>query len=137
MTNGKPSSSYTSGVREAQEAHNEAMTMPMDRIVARLADLLGAPTVAAIGGVKETRAVAQWSDGEREPQRAHVLRFALQLALMICDRASRDLARAWFHGSNPHLDDRVPIVMLRDEELEKIQTPLMLAARAFAARAPA
>ncbi len=128
------SSEYSVGVRNASDAHSEAMALPIDRVVAELTDLLGATTVATIGGVKETRAVQQWSDGEREPQRAHALRFALQLALMICDHTSRDLARAWFHGSNPHTDDRVPVVMLRDGDLEHVQTPLMLAARAFAAR---
>lgn len=133
----RSSASHTLGVREAPQAHNEAMALPINRVVATLSDLLGATTVAAIGGVKETRAVAQWGDGEREPQRTHVLRFALQLALMICDHATRDLARAWFHGSNPHLDDRVPIVMLRDGDLENVQAPLMLAARSFAAREPA
>jgi hypothetical protein len=116
----------------AGEAHNEAMTLPMGTVVKNLSDLLGATTVAAIGGVQETRAVQHWIAGEREPQRPHVLRFALQLALMICSLESRDMAKAWFHGSNPHLDDRIPIAMLRDQPLEVVQVPLMVAARAFA-----
>jgi hypothetical protein len=110
------------------------MALPLAEAVAQLVDLLGATTVAGIAGVRETRAVQQWAAGEREPQRPHVLRFALQLALMISSLASRDMARAWFHGSNPHLDDEVPMVLLRDRPLESIQVPLMAAVRSFAAR---
>ena len=119
----------------AGRAHNLAMELPIQQAAEQLCELLGATNVAAIGGVKETRAVAQWISGEREPQRPHVLRFALQLALMISSIASRDTARAWFHGANPHLDDRAPFMLLRDEPLEEVQAPLMIAARSFAARA--
>lgn len=118
----------------AAEAHEQAMTLPLADAVSRLVDFLGASTVAAIAGVKETRAVAQWTASERQPQRAHVLRFALQLTLMISDVAGREMARAWFHGSNPHLDDAVPVALLRDKPLETVQVPLMAAVRSFAAR---
>ena len=110
------------------------MELPIGSAVAQLADLLGATTVAAIGGVQETRAVQNWIDGERARSARARLRFALQLALMIASLATRDLARAWFHGSNPHLNDRSPVGLLRDEPLESIQVPLMVAVRAFVAR---
>lgn len=126
--------SYLGKVLTADEAHNEAMSVPMTEVIHQLSDLLGATTVAAVGGVKETRAVQQWLTGERDPQRPHVLRFALQLALMISSFASREHARAWFQGANPLLGDRVPLMLLRDEPLERIQVPMMAAARAFAAR---
>lgn len=125
---------YLSSVRTPIDAHNEAMSLAIDEVVQQLADLLGATTVAEIGGVKETRAVQQWLTGAREPQRPHVLRFALQLALMISTLRNRELARAWFHGANPGLGDRVPIVLLRDEPLEDFQVALMSAARSFAGR---
>lgn len=128
------SDSYLGNVLSADDAHNEAMSVPMTEVIHQLADLLGATTVAAIGGVKETRAVQHWLSGGRDPQRPHVLRFALQLALMISSLASREHARAWFQGANPLLADRVPLVLLRDEPLESIQVPMMAAARAFAGR---
>jgi hypothetical protein len=89
--------------------------------------------VATIGGVKETRAVQQWIL-DRDPQRSHVLRFALQIALMLTSRADREFARAWFHAANPRLDDRIPMLLLRDLPLDQIQRPLLSAARAFANR---
>ncbi|MFY9738708.1 MAG: hypothetical protein WAK11_06600 [Candidatus Cybelea sp.] len=110
------------------------MSLPTTAVVETLMGLLGATTVAEIAGVKETRAVQQWASGEREPQHSHVLRFALQLAMMISTVTSRHMAAAWFRGANPHLDDQVPIVLLRDQPLESIQIPLMAAVRSFAAR---
>jgi len=109
------------------------MELPIAEVVRELVDLLGATTVAVIGGVKETRAVAQWR-GEREPQRPHVLRFALQLATMIAGSEDAEIARAWFHGSNPHLADEVPMLLLRRASLSEVQGPLLGAARAFAQR---
>lgn len=120
----------------ATEAHEQAMGLSLSTVVEQLVELLGATTVAAIGNVQETRAVQHWQTGEREPQRPHVLRFALQLALMLADSSSRALVRAWFHGSNPELGDRPPVAVLRDEPLETIQVSLMRAVRAFAGRTP-
>lgn len=118
----------------AGDAHNRAMGLPLTEVISHLVELLGATTVASLGGVKETRAVQQWASGDREPQRPHVLRFALQLALMISTLSNRDMARAWFHGSNPHLNDQAPMFLLRDEPLDVVQVPIMAAVRAFAAR---
>lgn len=68
------------------------------------------------------------------PQRPNVLRFALQVATMILNTMDPDIVRAWFQGSNPHLGDRVPMVLLRDEPLAEVQVEMMAAARAFASR---
>jgi hypothetical protein len=125
------------GNHTATEAHNEAMGLSIGDVIRRLVDLLGATTVAAIGNVKETRAVTQWLSGEREPQRPHALRFALQLALMIANHGTRDIARAWFHGSNPALEDRTPVAVLRDDPLEESQGPLAKALRTFSKRVDA
>jgi hypothetical protein len=63
-----------------------------------------------------------------------VLRFALQLGSMIASQATNEIARAWFHGSNPQLGDAIPMMVLRDGQLNDIQGPLLAAARSFAAR---
>ena len=120
-------------VLEDVDSHKHAMSIRIEQVVEQLVDLLGLTMVAAIGGVGETRAVQQWIAG-REPQRPNVLRFALQLAMMISTAEDRNVVRAWFQGSNPQLEDRVPLMMLRNEPLEEVQAPLMGAARAFAAR---
>jgi hypothetical protein len=117
----------------AGDSHLQAMSLPITEVVARLLDQLDATTVAVIGGVQETRAVHSWL-GDREPQRPQVLRFALQLAAMIATAADADICKAWFHGSNPHLNDQVPMIMLRDRPLAEIQPEMLAAARLFAAR---
>ena len=121
-------------VRGDINAHEHAMEIPIEDVVRELVALLGATTVAVIGGVKETRAVTQWLSG-RAPQRPHVLRFALQLGSMIASQSNREIARAWFHGSNPQLGDAIPMMLLRDGELRDVQGSLLGAARSFAARA--
>jgi hypothetical protein len=117
----------------AVEAHERAMSLPIEEVVKELVHLLGATTVALIGGVSETRAVAQWMSG-RAPQRPNVLRFTLQVASMIADVADPEVVRSWFHGSNPHLHDRTPAFVLRDEPLHKVQAEIVAAARSFAER---
>ena len=115
------------------QAHALAMSLPIARVVRELVEVLGASMVSIIGDVSETRAVTQWTDG-RTPQRAHVLRFAFQLVSMMVSGENNDVVRAWFSGSNPHLNDRVPVLMLRDHPLSEIAAPMMAAARAFVAR---
>lgn len=116
------------------DAHDHAMAVPIAQVVEELVDLLGATTVAVIGGVTETRAVQQWMV-DREPQRPHVLRFALQVASMIATVGDREVARAWFHGSNPRLNDEMPMLLLRDRPLAEIQGSFLAAARSFTKRA--
>ena len=116
------------------DAHGHAMEIPIQEVVSELIDRLGAPLVAVIGGVGETRAVLQWTKS-RTPQRPNVLRFALQLATMIARMSDYEKARAWFEGSNPLLDDAVPALILRDRPLADVQSNLMAAARSFALRA--
>ena len=121
-------------IRSDVDAHEYVMGLPIRTVVRELTELLGATTVAVIGGVKETRAVQQWMI-DREPQRPHVLRFALQLTLMLTGRANREYAQAWLHAANPRLNDRIPMLLLRDLPLDEVQHPLLNAARAFAQRA--
>ena len=112
-------------------SHHQAMSLPIGDVVRQLVDVLGASTVAVIGNVSETRAVAQWMAG-REPQRPHVLRFALQLVAMIGSVDDTEMLRAWFQGSNPMLNDEMPVLLLRNRPLQEIQPRLVAAAREFA-----
>ena len=78
-------------IRSDFDAHDYVVSLPIREVVRELVQILGSTTVAAIGGVKETRAVQQWTV-DREPQRPHVLRFALQLALMLTGHADREFS---------------------------------------------
>jgi hypothetical protein len=115
------------------DSHARAMSEPIEDVVRELVELLGAKTLARIAGISETRAIQQWMNG-RAPHSQQLLRFTLQVALMVANATDTDVARAWFHGSNPHLNDRSPAALLREGPLEEVQGVIVAAARAFASR---
>jgi hypothetical protein len=120
-------------VARPELAHLHATRAPFDRVAARLRELLGAKLTAYLGSVGETRAVNQWAAGEREPSEAVQLRLrlALQVGLIIADADGAGVARAWFQGMNPQLDDRSPARLLREGDLDEVGPEVLRAARAF------
>jgi hypothetical protein len=117
-------------------AYHDAMTMSTAGLVTALRELLGAKLVAYLGKVKETRAVRQWADGDREianPADVERLRLAYRAAWMINQRNSKEVVQAWFQGLNPFLDDRVPARLLRDGDVANDGAQVIAAARQFAA----
>lgn len=117
-------------------AYDDSVRMDTQVVVKELRDLLGARLVALIAGVKETRAVHEWAEGDRDmksPETAARLRLAYQVARLITSRDKPEVAQAWFQGLNPKLGDRSPARVLRDGELEEVGPEVLAAARAFAA----
>jgi hypothetical protein len=114
-------------------AHTKAVRASFPEVASELRALLGARLVAYLGSVRETRAVRQWADGEREPSNdvQNRLRVALQVALPLAEVESPQIAQAWFQGLNPQLEDRSPARMLREGELEEVGPAVIAAARAF------
>jgi hypothetical protein len=114
-------------------AHTKAVRATFPELVSELRSVLGARLVAYLGSVKETRAVRQWAEGEREPSEEvrSRLRVALQVALPLAEAESPEIAQAWFQGLNPQLEDRSPARMLREGELEEVGPTVIAAARAF------
>jgi hypothetical protein len=120
-------------VARPELAHVQATRAAFDQVAASLRELLGAKLTAYLGSVGESRAVNQWAAGEREPSEAVQLRLrlALQVGLMIADADGAGVARAWFQGMNPQLDDRSPARLLREGDLEEVGPEVLRAARAF------
>jgi hypothetical protein len=114
-------------------AHTRAVRATFPELVLQLRSVLGARLVAYLGSVKETRAVRQWAEGEREPSEEvrNRLRVALQVALPLAEADSPEIAQAWFQGLNPQLDDRSPARLLREGELDEVGPAVIAAARAF------
>ena len=114
-------------------AYVEAMRAEFPTVASQLRDLLGRRLVAYLGEVKEGRAVNGWADGKREPSAAIQgrLRLALQVALMIAAADGPRVARAWFQGLNPQLDDRSPARVLREGTVDSDGAAVLGAARAF------
>lgn len=126
-------SSAAHTARPDLEAYEHAARVEFPVLVKELSDLLGPKLVAYIAGVREVRAVRQWGAGEREarepiPAR---LRLALQVAWLIARHDSASVARAWFQGLNPQLDDRSAARLLREGNLDEVGPQILSAARAF------
>jgi hypothetical protein len=66
-----------------------------------------------------------YGDGEQR------LRFAYQLVKMLAEKEDPRVIQAWMTGLNPELGDRVPIRLMRENDLEKVAPEIMGAARAF------
>lgn len=115
------------------EAHERATRSTFPEVVCEVRNILGAKLCAYLGSVKETRAVNQWADGSREPSMdvQRRIRTALQAAVPIAEADSAAVAQAWFQGLNPQLDDRSPLRLLRDADIDEVGPDVIAAARAF------
>jgi hypothetical protein len=114
-------------------AHIRAVRCSFPEVVAALREILGLKLCAYLGSVKETRAVNEWADGVREPSEAvqRRLRLAFQVAEAIAEVDGAEVARAWFQGLNPQLDDRSPARLLREGDIDEVGPEVIGAERAF------
>jgi hypothetical protein len=115
-------------------AYREATTLDFPKLVTELTGILGKKLTAYIASVKDARAVDRWIAGSEAYKGVEDrLRLAYRLAKMIADQEGSRVVQAWFTGLNPELNDRVPLRLLREENLEKAGPELLGAARAFLA----
>ncbi len=114
-------------------AHVRAVRSTFPEVVAALREILGLKLCAYLGSVKETRAVNEWAEGLREPsdEVQRRLRLALQVAGAIAEVDGPEVARAWFQGLNPQLDDRSPARLLREGDIDEVGPEVIAAERAF------
>ena len=115
-------------------AYREATTLEFSKLVTELTAILGKKLTAYIASVKDARAIERWMAGS-EPYKGveERLRLAYRLAKMISDHEGPRVVQAWFTGLNPELSDRVPVRLLRDEDVEAVGPEILGAARAFLA----
>jgi predicted Rdx family selenoprotein len=116
-------------------AHRRAVQAPFSEMVAEVVELLGKKLTAYIGGVKDTRVIERWMQGGVDPYKDadQRIRLAFQIARTLGDHDSPRVVQAWFTGLNPELQDRAPIRLLREENIEKVGPELLNAMRAFLA----
>ena len=117
-------------------AYSRSIRLGTPAMVEELRNLLGAKMVAYLGGVRETRTVRQWAEGTRAVQDGadeRRLRLAHQMAILIAERDSPEVIQAWFQGLNPHLEDRLPVRLLCEGELDEVGPLVLAAARKSAA----
>jgi len=115
-------------------AYREAASLPFPELVKRLAAILGKKLTAFIASAKDVRAVDRWMSGGEPYKGAEPrLRLAYHVARMLSDHESTKVVQAWMMGLNPELNDRVPLRLLREGDLEIVGPEILGAARAFLA----
>jgi hypothetical protein len=100
--------------------------------VKRLVGRIGRKLTAYVGGVRDVRAVDRWMHGsELYGDAEQRLRFAFLLVRMIAEREDPTVIQSWLTSLNPELGDRVPLRLMRENDLETVAPEIMGAARAF------
>ena len=113
-------------------AHREALRLPASKIVEKLVKIVGRKLTAYIGGVKDARAVDRWiGGGEIYGDAESRLRFAFQVARALSERDSPAVVQAWLTGINPELGDRVPLRLMRENEIEAVAPDILSAVRVY------
>ena len=113
-------------------AHREALQLPASKVVEKLVEIVGRKLTAYIGGVKDARAVDRWiAGGAIYGDAESHLRFAFQVARAISKLDSPAVVQAWLTGVNPELGDRVPLRLMRENEIDVVAPAILSAARAY------
>jgi hypothetical protein len=112
-----------------EEAHARSVQLGIADVAGFLREMLGPRLTALIAGTKDPSAVAHWAAGDRTPRPdpERRLRAAFQVFHLVQSVESPHVARAWFIGMNPQLDDLSPAEALAEDRLREV----MAAARAF------
>jgi hypothetical protein len=109
-------------------AHSRAVQGEVHDIVRELQGALGQALLSVIVD-KDARSVARWVAGTTSPSHAseQVLRDTFQVYELIASADAPSVARAWFMGMNPQLDDASPAEALAEGRARDV----IAAARAF------
>ena len=118
--------------RPDRAASREVLRLPVSEIVKYLVGLIGRKLTAYVGGARNVRVVDRWMNGsELHGDAEHRLRFAFQLVRMLAEKENPMAIQSWLTGLNPELGDRVPLRLIRQNDLEAVAPEIIGAARAF------
>ncbi|MET3920050.1 hypothetical protein [Arthrobacter sp. UYEF20] len=107
----------------AGAAHARTARLGIREIVRRLNAALGATLVAATAGSKDRKISYKWAqqDGPT-PNDVAVkrLQFAYTQWLVVSEAEGEHVARMWFIGANPWLDQDSPIDAIREDRFREV-----------------
>jgi hypothetical protein len=117
-------------VTDAILNHTRTVRLPSAELARQLVTHLGPTLVATLAGVRDRKLPHKWaSEGGPTPRPEALAR--LQVAhrawSAVATAEGDDIARAWFIGANPRLDEDPPYLAIRAGEFNKV----MGAAAAF------
>lgn len=105
------------------QAFTETIRQDIHETARQLSAGLGPTLVALLAGSRDRKAAHRWSkaDGpEPHPDARKRLLAAHQIWVQLAGAESEYVARNWFIGANPRLEDRAPVECLRDGDIAKV-----------------
>lgn len=112
------------------DQHAETTRLSSHELVRRLNSQLGSTLVATLAGVRDRKLPYKWAGVDGPIPRDEALgrlQVAHRVWQLISDADNAYVARAWFIGANPRLDEHSPVMKLRDGDLQGV----LAAAKAF------
>jgi hypothetical protein len=99
-----------------------------------LTSKIGKKLTAYVAGVGDVKTIESWIAGKPSPKDAERrLRLTYQIVMTLAITDTPAVAQAWLMGINLELDDRVPLRLLREGNLDQVAGHIVGAARAFVA----
>lgn len=94
-------------------------------------ETVGARIATAAVGLRDARAVRGWARGQqiKHSDARQRLQELYQVVWAVAETYSPAVAAAFLRGTNPHLGDRAPLVVLAEEPPDKAGPALLAAAR--------
>jgi hypothetical protein len=111
-------------------AHLQTTRLDIHEVAARMTAHLGPTLVAALSGTKDPKLPIRWAKAAG-PRPGHDferrLRLGHRLWTQIASAGDDHVARAWFIGGNPMLEELTPLTAIREDR----DAQVMAAAEAF------
>lgn len=117
-------------VNEAILNHTKTVRLRPAELARQLVAHLGPTLVAVLAGVRDRKLPHKWANEggpTPRPEALQRLQVAHRAWIAVATAEGEDIARAWFIGANPRLDETPPYLAIRDGEFNKV----MAAAAAF------
>lgn len=114
-----------------EEACKRAVMTSSQEHAQFLIPAIGARITTAAVGLRDARAVRGWARGQRVKQAAAQQRLQelYQVVWAVSQAYSPAVAAAFLRGTNPHLGDRAPLVVLAEDPPDKAGPAVLAAAR--------
>lgn len=105
------------------DTHNHTTTQDIHETTRQLVSQLGMTAVSFLAGAKDRKQAAKWqqADGPEPRQEAAKRLMAAHRAWQMVATTENDyVARNWFIGANPRLDELAPIEALREGSVKQV-----------------
>ncbi len=112
------------------DKHGGTIRMGIHEVARQLNAGLGPTLVAALTGTKDRKLPIRWAHTggpEPGPDFRRRLLLAHRVWTQIAQEETADVARAWFIGANPFLDEDTPLTAIREDRAR----PVVAAVTAF------